>query len=245
MNQEQKKTIIALDIDQTLAGGVVAVHLRHYNEQLGLEMTEEQITAAASYYSKTFDVPQIMEYRKKNEENFQKVRSWIRTSSQVHHELELIAGSKEGVHMLAESVDGVGYFTVRPIEVSEATASWLVMHGFPQTENLVICTDHAGKIKDVLATAHDEEARIVLIDDSLKELLIAATKLAKEDPSIQEQYRNLVLVGFGYDTIRAQAEVTALGGEIGIDVYALTSWSGHLILDLLTRLELPSRLHRD
>lgn len=189
---------IALDIDQTLAGGVVSAHMRHYNERLGLGIAAETIEVLDSQYAKTFDVPEIADYRKKDEDGFQKVRAEIRTSEQVHLDFKTLPGSIDGALALLEHAS-LSYYSVRPAEVEGATREWLRKHGFPNPEDVVICDSHEDKLRRIAVDhlADNPEKTIVLIDDSHKQLAEAAEAIVAQEPDMKIQFERLLLVGFG------------------------------------------------
>jgi len=91
-----------------------------------------------------------------------------------------------------------GYYTVRPSEVEGATKEWLAKHDFPDSERVVICESPQDKLRKIVAdwlvnTTHT----VVLIDDSMTELIQAAEALVEEDPEIKIQLEKLVIVAFG------------------------------------------------
>jgi hypothetical protein len=220
---------IALDIDQTLAGGVVSSHMRLYNERLELGMAADEIDALDGQFGKTFDVPQIQKYRDVNEEGFQQVRSEIRTSKQVHLDFKTLPGSIKGALALVQTAS-VSYYSVRPIEVEVATKEWLKKHGFPNPEEVVICDSHEDKLRKIAADhlAKEPEKTVLLIDDSFKQLADAAGKITDEEPEMKVQFSRLVLVGFGVDHHGIQLE-EIFYLKSGIRTIALPSWeSEHL-----------------
>ena len=231
------KPEIVLDIDQTLAQGVVPAHMALYSRKLRLGMDPDAIAQTASY-PRTFDVPQILKFRnqvtadgqpdevrtKKAERIFQKVRAEIRTSPEVHLAFQALPGSVEGVRQLLE-IGGVSYYTVRPHEVNGATKEWLAQQGFPNPEEVVICDSPADKLTRILndrilSKPEAERGPVILIDDRYEELAEAAQQL--QDPELKGALRNLVLVGFTL-TNEALWQGSFYPGT-GLRTLALPSW---------------------
>lgn len=227
------RVFIALDIDQTLAGGVVPAHMQHYNRYLELSMTQERIQACETY-PKTFDVPELARFQEKGTpENarFEEVRAMIRTSSEVHLALTPIESSINGSRRLVtEGAEFAGYYTFRPSELRDCTPQWLKEKGFHNPGKVVMCTATRDKwpllIKHYLAgDGLDNSTQVVLVDDSVKELTQYAGEIALEEES-REALRCLTLVGFG----RNAAEFVAKEGEgferqTNMRLLALPSWS--------------------
>lgn len=237
---------LALDIDQTLAGGVVEAHMRLYNKRLDLGLSELAIQATKEY-KKTFDVPEIMGYRnpedsslqEEREASFQAVRAEIRTSPEVHLDLQTLPGSRDGVETLIQTlakVQDVAYYTVRPHEVAGATKEWLAKHNYPHAENVVICDSPEDKLKRIitdLVLSEPEEARgsVLLVDDSLKDLLSAATVI-EQDPGYREGLKHIVLVGFG-NTEHLEGTFYP---QTGLRVLSLPSWEQQHVGDLVAKI---------
>lgn len=166
--------ILALDVDQTLAGGVVPAHIKQYNRDLDLGLTarDEEISEK---YPKTFDVPAIQQWRSGGvwaEERFQTVRKSIRTSPEVHLNLKSIPESVDGVKYLTEQelILG-GYWSIRPEGLQRTTERWLAQNGYPLPEKTVLCQNHEDKITRLLQiTLKKKPTEVVLIDDNLEEL---------------------------------------------------------------------------
>lgn len=234
---------VIFDVDQTLAGGVVAAHLRVYNQALDLGMTPDDILAADRTFLKTFDVPQIAGFRTSgtdSERRFQEVRATIRTSNQVHMDLTTLPGAQEGVVQLLQdqSIIFGGYYTVRPREIEGTTKKWLVEHGFPLPNSVTICENHLDKLtrilNDHILNRSQNTGKVVLIDDSEKGLIEAAQQLVNSDQNMVDPMRQLVVVGFGLpaDTL---LEGT-IRPDIGLHVMRLPSWQPDEVDDLRARL---------
>ena len=217
MNQEKKNVLLALDIDQTLAGGVVQAHLRTYNRELGLGMSEQEIMQANVQYRKTFDVPQIIEYRIKNEDRFQSVRKELLTSKQVNMDLLPIDGSVEAIQLLLSTYAHVGYYTVRPSNMLDVTKTWLANHRFPNAQATHITRDHADKIQTVNVDGTSKDVQPVLIDDSFKDLLEVAL--------FQNILNDLKLVGFGISPNEVKNLSNLTNKNIRSQLYGLSDWS--------------------
>lgn len=224
------------DIDQTIAGGVVPVHMDFYNKMLGLGMTPEQISESASY-KKTFDVPQIKNYRSSGldyETAFQNAREFIRTSEEVHLNLEKIPGADEGVKQFHDIFGGIDYYTVRPKQVETATKQWLNKNGFVHPENVVICDTPEDKLRKITEKlkSEDDHGLAFLVDDSVKDLSEAAKKIVIEDPNSREQIERVVLIGFGLsENILIES---AIYPQTGLRTIALPSWRKPHIDESLT-----------
>lgn len=224
MKNERPKKLIALDIDQTLAGGVVQAHLRSYNRMLGLGMSEREIMQANELYRKTFDVPQIIEYRERHEDRFQAARKDILQSQQVNAELLPIDGSAEAINLLLSTYAHLGYYTVRPPQMLGVTKSWLANHRFPNAEETFITKDHADKIRTVNSAGKALESDPVLIDDSFKDLLEVAF--------FQNILERLKLVGFGLSENETRTLAASKDFSIASQVYGISDWRQDSVEDL-------------
>lgn len=247
------ETVVVLDIDQTLAGGVVPAHMGLYNERLGLGMRVGQI-AETEKYKKTFDVPQVIGFRgqgEKAEKRFQEVRAEIRTSHGVHLAFNELPFSVEGARRLLSDVQDPeeqrlvfgGYYTVRPNELEATTQEWLAQRKFPFPEHVVICKDHADKLgrifQDYMQPRTQEEGKtantpttVVLVDDSIKELAEAAKRMVAENPDMKGFMERLVLVGFGQmESQTAEVEGTFYPAT-GLRTLALPSWESQHVSHL-------------
>lgn len=240
---ERPRPQLILDVDQTLAGGVVAAHLRVYNQALDLGMTPVDILTADRTYPKTFDVRQIDDFRKyatDGERRFQEVRQTIRTSDEVHMDLTPLPGSKEGANRLLAGNNIVfgGYYTVRPPEIEGTTKKWLGKHGFPSPNRVITCENHLDKLTRILndhvLNRSQNTSKVVLIDDSEKGLIDAAEQLVHSDQTMVEPMRHLVVVGFGLPH-DVQLEGTIRPG-IGLHVMRLPSWQLNEVNELRARL---------
>ena len=189
--------ILLLDIDQTLAGGIIAAHLKSYNQKLNLGMTVKQINEADKKYKKTFDVPQIIRYRQQNpqaEQNFQAVRNKIRTSKQVHLDFSPLPQAIDGINSLLKyGFKFGGYYSVRPPTVFSTTKRWLKQHNFPNPNNVTICQDPQDKLSKILSDWQLFNGKIVLIDDGAAELF----SLINTQPKFKQLKKSLILVNFG------------------------------------------------
>ncbi|MEP7166681.1 MAG: hypothetical protein ABI758_01730 [Candidatus Woesebacteria bacterium] len=237
MSTRSETPTFIFDIDQTLAGGLMLLHLQHYNRSLSLEMSEAEILEASQTYAKTFDVPQIIDYRKENEEKFQNERAYLRTSPDLHRALAPIDGAKAGIDMLSAYASDIRYYSVRPQEVTEATTDWLHVHAFISAAELVICVSPKDKLERVVEIATKKGTQVVLIDDSLKDLLNAAVELAAEASPLVNDFSQLTLVGFGYDDPAVQELLANRGESIGIEVCALPSWETGAVMGLIAKLQ--------
>lgn len=245
-----RQHLVALDVDQTLTKGLVKTHLVFYNEKLGLGMTAKQIEIADRKHVKTFDVPQIQEYRRQSKEadlQFERVRTEIRTSPEVHKNFDLIDNAQEGVDLLTNSGDFLlkGYYTVRPKELKGDTIQWLRKNQLPHPERVVICTSHEDKLRktkrDVFLQERNrlfKNTNLVLIDDSLKQLAEAACLLAEKNPVARELIKRTIIVGFNIDE---ENKNRLLKGVIypGLDFQTLSlpSWERSNVEELVRALQ--------
>lgn len=232
------KRIFRFDIDQTLTDpkDLVRVHMLFYNDALKLGMSSDEIMSAASTYKKTFDVPQIKEYRRTNELDFQKAREDVRASLKSNMEFAVNPGAVEGVEKLASvSPKRIGYDTVRPDVpgMLDATKKWLARNYFPQAEMTEICEDPADKIAKVLYDARENSLPVVLVDDNMKGddgLLKTAASFPSRD------LRKLTLVGYGINTQTAQSMREESGLNADVQVLGLESWQASLVEGLIGQL---------
>lgn len=203
----KERAVFAFDIDQTLAGGVVPAHMRHYNKVFGWNMTETDFEASAQY-AKTFDHPLIKALREIDEPGFQKARGEVRTSELVHISFNTLPGSIEAAYRIVQSTkkNGMnyfgGYYTVRPEILRPATINWLDSYHAPFSERVVICDSPKDKIERLIIDwgMKDEDGNypaIVLFDDSHKDLVNAANDIVTEDPDMKQLTERLVIVGYG------------------------------------------------
>lgn len=213
--KREEYPLLAVDIDQTLAGGIVGAHLKRYNIALGLGLDPQHIDVYADRFPNVFAVPEIAAYRaksKEHEDRFQQARGQIRTSQELHESLPTIPDAAETLNwFLSQYALRIGYFTVRPHEVESATRTWLQKNGFPNPDEVQISVSHEDKVKQVLTAAGT--ARSVLVDDSFTGLAEAIQKMREDDRAYQERLKNLTVVGFGED---AQ--------NIPENIYALRTW---------------------
>lgn len=231
MLESSVKTVLALDIDQTLAGGVVPAHMGLYDRELGLGMSPEQI-AASEQFPNTFSVPQILEYRAPGgeaEQRFQAVRAAIRTSSEVHLNLQPMPSSVQRVHEILNGDGGInfgGYYTVRPTELTDCTPQWLAQEGFPEPEKTTICLDPEDKIRKVAKDHLQSQAGTVavLVDDGVAKLVEAACKIVAAEPEMTEAMKRLVIVGFGPGASEVEKYQGQLSGMTGAKLLPLESW---------------------
>lgn len=232
------EVIYTYDLDQTVAFRVVEAHMRVYNEELGLNMTPEEV-AASEMYPKTFDVPQIMAYRALgdwSEEEFQRVRREIRTSDRATLGLSTLPEAVEAARMLNEDPElrFGGYYTVRPPEVEAATKLWLANHEYPDPEKVVICSDPKDKIVRLVDDWMLDKDKgvvpgrtVVLFDDKAQsgkkdDLVQGAHEIHIEDPLRRAALGQLVIVKFGY--LDGQSLDGDIYPETGLRVLKLPSW---------------------
>lgn len=223
------------DVDQTLARGIVAAHLKFYNHQLNLGMSEREIREADSTFASTFEVPRIVDFRSQDkdaEDLFQKARKEIRTSEQVHLAFKPMPYSQSGVKQLLQSGDLGGYYTVRPKEIEKVTKDWLIRNRFPDANLVQICDSPEQKLKLIAENVKgsDQNSRFVLIDDGIDKLKTAAEALAQSSWTYRDLFRQLVIVGYG----------PHLGGtiypDIGIHFTTLPSWRKDAVAGLLNQI---------
>lgn len=228
-----EKRTLTLDIDQTLAGGVVPAHMLLYNQRLNFGMSPEEIKATEKF-PKTFDVPQVLAFRGKGEDaekEFQKVRSEIRTSEFVHLSLTELPGSVEGVLDLLDGNSEIifgGYYSVRPNEVGSATGQWLKDKKYPHPDKYTICSSPQDKLMKIIKDFRLEDSTngdsVILIDDSLKDLSEAAKIIVSADPAKRKAIERIVVVGFGQtESKRAELE-GAFYPATGLRTLSLPSW---------------------
>lgn len=244
---------MAVDVDDTVAGGILNEHLGHYARLFGnsrftgpnvptIEITPEDI-AAAERYGSTFNHPRIIAFREQGtgiidpesdqEKVFQRARRLIRTSRSVHRALSPIVGASEGIAYLSSSgIENIGYHTVRPPEVETVTRDWLRRNNFPNPDSVTRTDSPKGKVEALIAgfMQPDESGKlptIVLIDDGIAKLLEAIKVMYQqrpEDPQLRDQIHHLVLVGFGPHG-DLEPDLYAFAKQVGLHVLRLPSWS--------------------
>lgn len=226
----QERGLAALDIDQTLAGGVVVAHMRFYNAKLGLGMSESQIVQCGRLCRKTFDVPQIIAYRQNNESHFQLVRSQIRVSEQVNSDFELMPGAVPALGLLCQAFSRVEYFTVRPEEAKPSTVAWLKAKGLPNSAMVHISRDHRHKLEQVYAATSILDS-VLLIDDSIEPLVQELAGIpGREGRELRER---LGLVGFGEIDAKNQTEIRHYAQAYAVYVSFLPRWDLHILREVL------------
>lgn len=248
MNKERIIRVAVFDIDQTLAGGVVLAQTSIYNRELDLGMTikEEQESGDSDRYPKTFDVPAIQIWREGGryaEERFKEVRNSIRTSPEVHRNLVLLPGLPEGVMTVTtDYLMHGGYYTIRPQEVKEATHEWLLNNQLPNAEKVVICDSHEDKVRKILndfIVGQEIVTTVVLIDDSIEQLVSAVDQLIEKEPDLQKNIEHLVLVEFGKSDGKNQYELQGfIYPNTGLRRMTLPSWEKNHVDALLKNLKI-------
>lgn len=260
---ETRTHTLILDVDQTLNGGLVPVHMEFYNPALGLGMTPEEV-AATEQFPSTFTVPQIEQFRAQGPEaeaQFQAVRTQIRTSEQVHLNFppmpeapEMVRAmiAPQGISQADKFVLG-GYYTVRPPVLQNVTEEWLRRNGFPQVEgqpgqearNVVICDTPQHKLEQIIADHilvpnRPSSHGVVLIDDGLDKLIEAAQQLVTEKPDMQPAMEQLTIVGFG---LSPEWEVMhgTIRPDIGLHTLTLPSWQREDVVHMVQRLPRPQQ----
>ncbi|HLB60631.1 MAG TPA: hypothetical protein VJL83_03420 [Patescibacteria group bacterium] len=213
----RERSLWTLDIDQTLAGGVVAAHMRHYNQELGLGLSDEEIASYEGVFPKTFDVPAIINYRSQGHEaerRFQESRARVRTSREVHRNLTPIPGSFEFARAIADQADSHmyplasvmqfgGYYSVRPHELEGITLEWLLMNNAPHAEETTLCDSPKDKLEKIFLhwkkpDSDGDLPLFVLTDDSFIDLAKAAERLVEYDYEIYKPLtQRLVIVAYG------------------------------------------------
>lgn len=251
MNKELiHKNLLALDVDQTLAKGVVKAHLLTYNDWLQLSMTPDQINEADLHHAKTFDVPQIKEYRERGrveESLFQEVRNAIRTSPEVHLNCSPLPFATEAVRFLTadKTIAFKGYYTIRPKEVRNATQKWLKKNNFPQPNRTIICDTHEDKLKkiilDSLFYGHKSQlnnTKVVVIDDSFKQLIEAASNLVDKSKTWKSLVKSVVIVGFGINQANKHKLLEGvIYPDLGLQTLSLPSWEQSNVEQLISTLK--------
>lgn len=217
-----------MDVDDTSAQDIVARHMEIYNEELALGMSQEDITTANQQHKKTFDVPQIIEFRKRSPEaetEFQRVRASIRISVPVHAGFTMVPFADQAMHYLAQEYDqGLAHYTVRKEEVEKTTKEWLKKNNLPNSESVVICENPKDKIIKIIVDAKSKNKKPILFDDSISDLVKACEELANDAKFMNEfgeVFEHLVIVGFGFDNVD---QFIKRGDEIGVSIMHLQSW---------------------
>lgn len=240
MGKEARRVnFLAIDIDQTLTERqtLVKTHLDVYNQYLELGMTTDGIDKASMKYAKTFDVPEIQAFRQQSKEmeaQFEKVRTEIRTSPEVHLNFRFSDGAQEGVQLLTDSENSQlqGYYTVRPKKIKDVTKQWLENNQFPHSERVVICGSHEDKLRKIMVDVFLRErnrliknTRTVIIDDSIKELSEAAILLAEKSPVARSLIKRTIIVGFGVDEENKNKLLEGvIYPQLGLQTLSLPSW---------------------
>lgn len=253
--ERSPRTIIILDVDQTITGGLVRAHTMLYNTALGLGMTQKELDALDPEitFRKTFDVPQIKQFREKGEDaerRFQEVRGGIRLSKEVHSNFSALPDSQQGVKKLHEEFGSLYYYTGRTREVINPTTSWLESQDFPRPQEVIICASARDKIfkvlRDWILTRGDsginyltDDRRVVVIDDNFSALISEAEKLWARYSVMRRAMSGLVLVCFGVNE-EQKAEIldeNFLSEHVPVRTFALQSWSSQHVKELIGKLK--------
>ncbi len=203
-NPDLTNVVVVFDVDQVLAE-IMVDQVRTYNELLKLDIPEEEIRISG-YHRQTFDVPQIANRRKQDQDTqqtdnmlFEQARSIILESEDIHLNYPPMAGAVSGVSLLSslfEKYHGTfgGYFTARRPKAGAVTSQWLEKNGFREG-TVVVCTDSKDKLTKIIRQFSLEEAstntRVFLLDDSIQSLAQAAKTLLNEtnDPIAQQRIK--------------------------------------------------------
>lgn len=223
--EKLKVRTVAIDIDQTIAGGAIHAFIQHYNRDLQLGLTPEKIVETV-YYTKTFHVPEILAFHQAHGEAFEASRQKIKTSPLVHLALHDIPGAVEGVRSLCD-LGTIRYYTVRTCEVAQATREWLSAKQFPNPQEVILCEHPRDKLLKIIRTERlddqDATASVLLIDDRYEQLISVAQALVEINASLKDYFRRLILVAFGLtdEAIQSNAEFPL---QSGLTVLGLPSW---------------------
>lgn len=241
-----ERPVFLIDIDQTLAGGIVGTQLKHYNNRLQLGLKPKDIEFADYRYDNTFSVPSIDKYRRTpgGEKKFQEAREAIRTSTPVHFDYKTLPGAQKGVFELLAETDAVfgGYYTGRPVEVDFTTTEWLDRNGFLYPNQVVHCANDNDKLQKILdrfipfdATEDiDVQRNVILIDDNYENLIFGARHMVRVDETLRARFKNLILVGFGLDNINFLPD-GEFDDESGVRSVGFSSWDDKRGFDALAK----------
>lgn len=206
-----------VDLDRTVAGGAFPLYMAAYIAEFGLEITPEEIALyGADPTIRSSDVPQVQEYRQRGpaeEAEYQRVYRTVSESVYVHkHQLTPIDESQPGVEYIRSEFGNVGYDTVRPRVVEEATHWWLHRNDYPNPDKVVISKSPPDKLFKILWMHVLEYGsgginvprgiHVVLWDDGFKGLIEAADEVADRYPLARRALGGVLLVGFGAESNR-------------------------------------------
>lgn len=161
------KTIVALDIDDVLAGFTDSVRLR-VNELTGLEIAEEAYRIRADYWGYYERVWESHPLTKD-----QSIVPLIAEMAEDHRRVPLLAGAEFGLRQLAQQFQLV-FITARPEIMQASTVEWL-KHHFSDVPADVHFTNHT-KSDEPTVTKGEICKRLgarYLIDDNVEHCVSA------------------------------------------------------------------------
>ena len=217
--------LFAIDIDRTIAGGFRA-YVEHHNRDLALGISQPVLNELVNY-QEFLQLPEVIAYRRDNEERFQASKESIRVSPEVILSLETMSGAAAGVAALSD-FGTIRYYTIRAAEVQEATIQWLCEKQFPYPRNVVFCESSIDKLVKLCQQETDDT--IVLIDDKYEVLLKAYDHCTRHIPAVADALcERLTIAAFGI-------EASNLPQRDDIKLLALPSWQH--ITDLIAAIDL-------
>ena len=207
--------LFAIDIDDTIAGGSDAykLYIEHHNNDLGLGLSSQLLESLTDYQS-FLKLPQVRAYRRGHEDRFQASRASCRTSSSVILSLNMLPDAVTGVQYLSR-FGQVRYYTIRVNQ--EATKQWLIVHQFPNSQNVVFCNSSLHKLMSIHQLEIRKHEHIALIDNKPSALIQAFEKLTITHPHVAGDIQQHVsLIAFGSDFVEGQ--------DSDLRIFALLSW---------------------
>ena len=196
--REDKMTLYAIDIDQTICGSNAhEIYAFFHNEDLGLQIEHSTLTQLTSYRD-FFFLPAVVAFRKANEREWNASRQRAIATPSVIEAFTPIEGAAKGVETLSQ-YGIIRYCTARTPVVREATERWLTRYTFPESQNVVCCSDIEQKVH-VLACHEPQDEPIVLIDDRGHTHFLMMLERMKEDRSTQILVQRLRILAFGTST---------------------------------------------
>jgi len=207
--------IYAIDLDGTIANPSTAFIAWH-NKEFDLGLTAEE---ARFSYKRFLRLPQVA---KLSSEDLERSRQRARMQPEMllsYAEFDL---ASHAVRLLAEH-GKVAYYTVRAPDMLSVTEAWLQHHGFPFSQNVVLCRSVLNKLVQLYQHERDADM-VVLIDDRYQQMINdfallaggAFPQLSEWQEIVQFVQQRVQLVAFGAAYLPAIAN--------GLQVTPLPNW---------------------
>lgn len=197
---------VLVDIDGVLAKHNTRCLLSTYAKNLKLSIPDEQL--ADVHTREAFHLlPQVQEYiAGVGRDHYQKQLARLEWHPRYVEQCLVIRDALAGVQYLATQASDLGYCTARVISFHErwnrdlalATHLWLTKQGFPNARQVLFCDGFRAKLEAVAAHLREQQdAYIMLIDDSADKLLRAYEQLTEADQCLLRE--RFTLVGFWFE----------------------------------------------